>query len=93
MVKLNANSVLVAGVPASRGQPDHIEHEDNLAMTIFRGEAVEEIHTPQNAFVRAHELMHARHSSKRHQDYVYGRVNASVKEIAEDIRLHVHHWP
>ena len=89
-----ASSMLVVGVPLQRGNPDHIEHQDDVARTDFdqRGK-VTAIHTPQDALVRVHELMHARHTVAKRFKNQYKNVCNTVAQITEDVRLHQVCWP
>jgi hypothetical protein len=87
-------SMLVAGVPHTRGAPEHFEHTDETAVTIFSDKGkVLEIHTPQEVTRRVHELMHAKHTNRARYLRQYRGVVHDVREITEDCRLHLGHWP
>ena len=93
MWKQNTGSLLVTGVPVARGRPAHIEHDDDFAQTVFDKGEVIRIHTPQGPFKRVHELMHAKHTDIKRSKRVYSGVRDEVKEITEDCKLHMRHWP
>src|SRR6516164_4770612 len=88
---MSRNTMLTAVVPPSRGNPMHMEHTDETAMTLFGADGVcTEIHTPPDALRRIHEAMHARHTEKKHR---VKDVPETVAQIVEDCRLHLNHWP
>lgn len=89
----NQNSVLVAGVPRSRGTPTHFEHSDDMAFCQFAGNQVVEIHTPQDTFPRIHEYLHACHSNEAEMRANYKNVNFAVAQTTEDCVIHLRHWP
>lgn len=93
MIRTNRNSVLVAGVPRSRGTPVHIEHDDDTAQTMIVGSKVTEVHTPQRPFERIHEFMHMKHTNSPKMERAFRRVEWIVGQIVEDCRLHMLHWP
>jgi hypothetical protein len=96
-IYIDRNSVLVAGVPRSRGTPRHIEYldvdEGFVPRCVFNGNQVIEMHTSQNVFTRIHELMHARHSEEKRMRQIYARVNFLVMQLTEDCVIHERHWP
>ena len=93
MVREDRNSVLAAGVPRKRGKPVHVEHEDDAAYCVLSGDDVLEIHTPQDTLPRVHEYMHACHSNEKRMRAAYKRVNMTVAQVAEDLRMHLKFWP
>lgn len=83
-------SFIETAIPPKRGVARHFENNENRAETIFATDgSVKEIHTPQDALRRVHEVMHARHTNCR--DYA-GR-HPLVRNLIEDCRLHLNHWP
>lgn len=94
-VRQGRDTMLIAGVPRSRGTPVHFEHWDDTAFTEFTGRGqVTEIHTPRNcALIRIHELLHARHTNQRRYNRVFKDVPDQVGQILEDCRIHAMHWP
>lgn len=86
--------MLQAAIARERGLPDHIEHDDETAHTDFdeRGRVIA-IHTPQETLIRIHETMHANHTNRRRYEKAYANVNDHVRQISEDCRLHLKHWP
>src|SRR5262245_4736525 len=92
MAKRRTVSFLQAAIPVERGPAAHFERQDDLAMTVFRNNECEEIHTPQDVLRRIHETLHARHSPTG-GDQGYISIRPEVKEIIEDCRLHLNHWP
>lgn len=94
MWKKNEGSILTTGVPVARGRPVHIERDDNLAQCDFdqkTGQVIA-IQTPPDAFRRAHELMHARHSDPKRMKRQYKGTDDIVWNIVEDCRIHCNHW-
>jgi hypothetical protein len=91
----NKRSILMSGVPASRGRPVHYEDSGDVAVTNIDGRtnAVLSVTTPQDAFRRVHELMHARHTNIKDVKRTYAGICDAVQQIAEDCRLHLNHWP
>jgi len=97
MWRENRQSILIAGIPSKRmlrGGTKHIEHDDHTARTDFdqTGEILG-LHTPQDAFRRVHELMHANHSYPARMLKEYGNILETVWNITEDCYLHQSHWP
>lgn len=94
-MKRNRNSMLMAGVPPARGAPVHYEHTDDTAYTAHDCETggVSEVHTPQDSLRRIHELMHARHSPTKEQSKWYAGIIEPVRQVTEDCRIHLLHWP
>lgn len=88
----NDKSILGVGVPRHRGTPDHFEYDDDTAYTVVEAGGVQSIHTPQCAFRRAHELLHAIHTDQGHWAASYGHCEPTVGQIVEDCRLHLNHW-
>jgi len=89
---MRTNTLLVAAIPQSRGNPTHYEHLDDTAFTNIdtRNGKVTEVHTPQDALRRIHEAMHARHTKPGD---MIDNVPDVVAQIVEDCRLHLRHWP
>lgn len=82
-------SFIEAAIPLNRGVARHYENNENIAQTVFdKDDKVKEIHTPQDALRRVHEVMHARYTNPK--DYKNRRSN--VRDIIEDCRLHLNHW-
>lgn len=79
-------------IPPKRGIARHYEHNGNFAQTVFdhTTKLVKEVHTPQDAFRRLHEVLHARHTDPESYKHI---THSPVKEIIEDCRLHMKHWP
>lgn len=96
-MKRHQQSILITGIPLERGaRPIHFEHTDETAFTGFNGRdgSVREVHTPPDSLRRIHELMHARHS--RHDAEgrkVYRGIYEPVRQVVEDCRIHLKHWP
>jgi hypothetical protein len=77
-----------------RGDTRHIEHDDQTARVEFDGTGeISQLHTPQDAFRRVHELMHANRSYPERLEKQYSGIIEEVWNIAEDCYIHVHHWP
>lgn len=95
MWRENRTSILLAGIPPARMTAGtvHIEHDDDTAYTHFVDGRVESLHTPQDAFHRVHELMHANKSDPVRMKEQYDGLMQSVCNIAEDCRIHQVHWP
>jgi hypothetical protein len=91
----NKTTMLIAGLPLERGKPEHIEHNDQTAVTNFdiKTGIVIDVHTPQETLVRIHELMHARFSSVKRQLRQYKNIRNDVRNIVEDCRIHLKAWP
>lgn len=82
-------TLIQSAVPASRGPLKHFEHTNETSMVRWRGDKAAEIHTPQNALKRVHEVMHARHTDPKS----YPGIHGEVMQIIEDCRLHLGYWP
>lgn len=94
MKSKQASSILMTGVPLARGTPLHFEHDDDTAYTQHGGpHTVSEVHTPQDSLRRIHELMHARHSDLARQREDYAGIIDPVRQVIEDCRIHLLHWP
>jgi hypothetical protein len=97
MWRENRQSILIAGIPSKRmlrGDTRHIEHDDQTARVEFDGTGeISHLHTPQDAFRRVHEVMHANRSYPERLEKQYSGVIEEVWNIAEDCYIHVHHWP
>jgi len=96
MAKLNQTSILVSGVPLSRGTPEHIEHDDETAFTVYDQETgnVTAVHTPKHILQRIHEVkLHALHSDPERMTEDYEGICETVRNITEDCRIHLNHWP
>jgi hypothetical protein len=95
IVRQGRDTMLIAGVPRSRGTPVHFEHQDDTAVTTFDKASgkVLEVHTPPVQLIRIHELMHARHTSNRRYGRMYREVEDIVGQIIEDVRIHTLFWP
>jgi hypothetical protein len=91
----NKTSLLVAGVPLNRGMPEHLEHQGEVALTDYSQDGkVTRIVTPQCIVRRIHELMHARFTNQKRAKRQYKNVfRNEVKQIAEDLRIHLFAWP
>src|SRR5262252_6869228 len=97
MWRENRQSILIAGIPSQRmqrGDTTHIEHDDHMARCDFdqTGE-ISAIHTPQDAFRRVHEMIHANHSYPDRIKREYGNILDTVWNITEDCFMHQSHWP
>jgi len=89
----NKNSMLIAGVRASRGHPDHFENDEDFALTEFDGGSVIALHTPRETVKRVHELMHANHTLPHEYAKAYKGVIDTFAQITEDAWIHANHWP
>lgn len=93
-MRLVRNSVLATAVPAKRGHPSHYEHDDLTAATVFNAKGkVTEIHTPNSALQRVHEIMHARHTNEDEYAENFAGLHPLVGQMIEDARLHLTKWP
>lgn len=89
----NKNSMLISGVRASRGHPDHFENDEDYAMTEFDGGSVSVLHTPRETVKRIHEVMHANHTIPAEYVKAYKGVIDTYAQITEDAWIHANHWP
>jgi hypothetical protein len=87
------HSILVAGVRASRGHPEHFENDEDFAMTEFDGGSVKALHTPRETVKRVHEVMHANHTIPAEYAKAYKGVTDTYAQITEDAWIHANHWP
>lgn len=87
-------SVLRAAIPLTRGIAEHVEIGNSVnAVTQYnknKKSYVVKVFTPEEPLKRVHELLHAKHSKNRER---WPDVNEAVKQIVEDVKLHLQHWP
>lgn len=87
-------SVLRAAIPLVRGIAEHVETGKSVnAATQYNGSKksyVVKVFTPEEPLKRVHELLHAKYSKNRER---WPDVNEVVKQIIEDVKLHLQHWP
>lgn len=93
----NQDGILLSGVPVQRktAKTRHIENEGEMARVEWADEQghIDVMHTPQDAFLRVHEWMHANHSNPARMQDVYEGIHDSVWQVVEDCKIHRQHWP